>query len=236
MPYGEHRALGGRGTAGSRVVAEVGRAMPPTAGGIRQTGGVTTPAIRFGRDLPDENDLRLCGDIGDGKRALELGVSREQNALAFATAGARAIAVDPDPDKIEALRTAAAAAEVTVQGIVSELADLGQISSASLDLVVADHTLVDVDDLGRLLRQVHRVMKSARPFVISVPHPFAGVHSSDEYGSKVLPYGTVGRTIGDWFIHLSRANFRVDQILELGVSDTSPVPTTLILRAIKEGD
>jgi SAM-dependent methyltransferase len=217
-------------------VAELGRVMPPTAGGIRQTGGVTTPAIRFGRDLPDEHELRLCGDIGDGKRALELGVSREQNALAFATAGARAIAVDPDPDKIEALRTAAAAAEVTVQGIVSELADLGQISSASLDLVVADHTLVDVDDLGRLLRQVHRVLKSARPFVISVPHPFAGVHSSDEYGSKVLPYGTVGRTIGDWFIHLSRANFRVDQILELGVSDISPVPTTLILRAHKEGD
>jgi 16S rRNA U1498 N3-methylase RsmE len=46
----------------------------------------------------------------------------------------------------------------------------------------------------------------------------------------------VGRTIGDWFIHLSRANFRVDQILELGVSDITPVPTTLILRARKEGD
>jgi len=197
---------------------------------------VTTAAIRFGRDVPDDEELRLCGDIGDGKRALELGVSREQNALAFAAAGARAIAVDPDADKIEALREAAADAEVIVQGIVSELADLGQIHSASLDLVVANHTLVDIDDLGRLLRQVHRVMRSARPFVISVPHPFAGVHTIDELGSKVLPYGSVGRTIGDWFIHLIRANFRVDQILELGVSEISPVPTTLILRAVKEGD
>ena len=87
-----------------------------------------------------------------------------------------------------------------------------------------------------MLRQVHRVLTVSHPFVISVPHPFAGVHTSDEYGSKVHPYGTVGRTIGDWFVHLSRANFRVDQILELGVSEITPVPTTVVLRARKEGD
>ena len=102
--------------------------------------------------------------------------------------------------------------------------------------MVADHTLTDVDDLGRLLRQVHRVLRSSRPFVISVPHPFAGVYTTDELGSKVHPYGSVGRTIGDWHIHLSRANFQVDHILELGVSDISPIPTTLVLRARKEGD
>ncbi len=192
--------------------------------------------IRFGRDIPTDAELRVCGDIGDGKRALELGVSREQNAVAFALSGARSIAVDPDESKIEALRGAATEAEVTVQGITTELADLGAISSASLDLVVANHSLLDVDDLGRLLRQVHRVMRSGKPFVIAVPHPFARVYTTDEMGSKVHPYGTVGRTIGDWFIHLARSNFRVDQILELGVSEISPVPTTLILRAVKEGD
>ena len=137
---------------------------------------------------------------------------------------------------IDVLRRAAHDAEVTVQCHHGDLADLGFATSGSVELVVADHTLVDVDDLGRLLRQVHRVLRSSRPFVISVPHPFAGVYQTDEYGSKVQPYGTVGRTIGDWFIHLARANFRVDQILELGVSEISPVPTTLIIRAVKEGD
>ena len=131
---------------------------------------------------------------------------------------------------------AASKAEVRVECHVSDLADLGFATSGSTSLVVANHTLVEVDDLSRLLRQVHRVLKASHPFVISVPHPFAGVHSTDELGSKVVPYGTVGRTIGDWFIHLTRANFRVDQILELGVTDISPVPTTLILRALKEGD
>ncbi len=204
---------------------------------IRHTGAVTTPSISFGRDIPDDADLRLCGDIGGGKRALELGIGRSQNAIAFALAGAKAIAVDPDPAKVGSMRDAAAAAKVTVACHVSDLADLGFATSASIELVVADHTIGDdVDDFGRLLRQVHRVLRATRPFVISVPHPFAGVHSTDEYGSKVLPYGSVGRTIGDWHIQLSRANFRVDQILELGVSDISPVPTTLVIRASKEGD
>ncbi len=204
---------------------------------IRQTGAVTTPAISFGRDIPDESELRICGDIGDGQRALELGVGRSQNAIAFALAGAKALAVDPDADRIEALRSAATNAEVSVECHVTDLADLGFATSGSIELVVADHTIDDdVDDVGRLLRQVHRVLKSSRPFVVSVPHPFAGVHSTDEYGSKVLPYGTVGRTIGDWHIQLSRANFRVDRILELGVSEISPVPTTLVIRAQKEGD
>ena len=197
---------------------------------------MTTPAIRFGRDVPDDRELRLCGDISDGKRAIELGVSRDENSIAFALAGAKAIAVDPSPDAIARIRSAAAKSEVSVECHVSDLADLGFATSGSASLVLADHTLADVDDLGRLLRQVHRVLRASHPFVISVPHPFAGVHTSDQYGSKVHPYGTVGRTIGDWFIHLSRANFRVDQILELGVSDITPVPTTLILRARKEGD
>ena len=197
---------------------------------------MTTTAIRFGRDVPDDRELRLCGDISGGKRAIELGVSRNQNSIAFALAGAKAIAVDPSPDAIAGIRSAAAKAEVSVECHASDLADLGFATSGSASLVVADHTITDVDDLGRLLRQVHRVLRASHPFVISVPHPFAGVHTSDQYGSKVHVYGTVGRTIGDWFIHLSRANFRVDHILELGVSEINPVPTTLILRARKEGD
>jgi SAM-dependent methyltransferase len=197
---------------------------------------VTTTPIRFGRDLPTENDLRICGDISGGKRALELGVSRHRNSLAFAAAGAKAIAVDPDASKLDEVRTAAARAEVIVQCHQGDLADLGFATSASIDLVIADHSMIAVDDLGRLLRQVHRVMKASRPLIISVPHPFLGVHTSDAMGSQVHRYGTVGRTIGEWFTQLSRANFRVDQILEMGVSDISPIPTTLLLRALKEGD
>jgi SAM-dependent methyltransferase len=212
------------------------RETHPSRVTIRQTRDVTHSTISFGKNIPDETELRLCGDISGGKRALELGLSRFGNAIAFAELGAKSIAVDPDGAAIEALRKAAAEAEVTVECHAGDLADLGFATSGSIELVVANHTIGDVDDLGRLLRQVHRVLKASRLFVISLPHPLAGLHTTDEYGSKVDAYGTHGRTIGDWFTQLGRANFRVDQILELGVTDISPLPTTLIMRARKEGD
>ena len=184
--------------------------------------------ITFGSGIPGDAELRLCGDVSEAKRAVELGVSEWYNSVEFALAGAKAIAVDPDPDRIAELRRRADSAEVTVQCITADLADLGEISSASCEVVVAAQTLIDVDDLGRLLRQVHRVLKPEMRFVVAVPHPFAEVNSGHTYGST-------SRTIGDWFTALARSNFRVDQVNELGVSPTEPIPTTLVLRGLKEG-
>ena len=184
--------------------------------------------ITYGSGIPGDTELRLCGDVSGAKRAVELGVSEWFNALEFARAGAKAIAVDPDPAKISEMRTRADTAEVTVQCIQADLADLGDISSATCDVVVAAHSIVDIDDLGRLLRQVHRILRPSMSFVISTPHPFNDVTAEH-------PYGTRSRTIGDWFTALGRSNFRVDQVKELGVGPTQPIPTTLVLRARKEG-
>lgn len=184
--------------------------------------------ITFGADIPGDDELRLCGDLGDGRRALELGISPWFNATAFAMTGAKAIAVDPDPERIAETRRRAAAAEVQVQCLQTDLADLGDVNSASCDVVVAAQTLGDVDDLGRLLRQVHRILRPSAPLVLALPHPFAAA-------TPDTPYGAGPRTVGSWFTALSRANFRVDQIVELGASASSPAPTTLIFRAPKEG-
>lgn len=195
--------------------------------------------IRYGHGIPTEAELRLLGDLAGGKRALELGVSEHQNAIAFAIAGAKALAVDPDPEAIDQLRKAVTKADEEAQHtsgdpvrvechVVSDLADLGFATSGSISAVLANHTLDAVDDLPRVLRQVHRVLRPGHPFVISMVHPYAHV--------PARPYGTAGRTIGDWFTHLARTNFRIDQLLELGVSESSPAPTALIIRARKEGD
>jgi SAM-dependent methyltransferase len=192
-----------------------------------QTGAVVAN-ITYGNGIPGEAELRLCGDLADAKRAVELGVSEWLNSIAFARAGARAIAVDPRHDRIALLRERAEQAEVTVQCHETAMADLGAITSGTCDAVVAAHTLADVDDLGRVLRQVHRILQPSMPFVISVPHPFVGVGPDRHYG--------IGqRSIGEWFTALGRANFRVDQVIELGVGNSGPIPTTLILRARKEG-
>jgi len=187
-----------------------------------------TADINYGPGLPGDDELRLCGDVTDGKRAVELGISEQFNAVAFARAGARSIAVDLDTDRIAETRHRAAEAEVRVQCLETDLADLGGVASASCDLVLAVHSLDRADDLGRLLRQVHRILKPSLPLVMAIAHPFADV-------SPQRPYGTGARTVSEWFTALTRANFDVDQVIELGATAQTPAPTTLILRARKEG-
>ncbi len=184
--------------------------------------------ISYGPGTPGDDELRLCGDLTVGKRAVELGVSDGYNSVAFARAGATSIAVDPSAERIAETRRHAADADVHVQCLDTDLADLGGVASTSCDLVLAVHSIDDVDDLGRLLRQVHRILKPSLPLVMAMAHPFADV--TDE-----RPYGAGTRTISAWFTALTRSNFRVDQVLELGAHTGVPAPTTLILRARKEG-
>jgi SAM-dependent methyltransferase len=188
--------------------------------------GVVVANISYGDGIPTDAELRLSGDVSDGKRAVELGISDWFNAVEFAQSGAKAIAVDPDADKIAGMRSRADAAEVSVQCHATDLADRGEITSGTVSVVVAVHTIEKVDDLSRLLRQVHRILIPSMPFVISVTHPFSVV-------SDAAPYGATARSISDWFTSLSRSNFRVDRVDEVG--STGNVPSTLIVRARKEG-
>ncbi len=201
----------------------------------RVTTGSPLDVVTYGSGLPSEAELRLCGDLSGGRRAVELGVSDERNSIAFATLGAKAIAVDPDPERIASLRRTATERGLHIECHVGELADLGFVTSGSVEVVVAHRTLAEVDDLGRLLRQVHRVLRPSHSFVLAIAHPFHALIDELGHGRVPTPYGEAERTIGDWFVALNRTNFRVDTMLELGSTPGTPAPSTLILRAHKEG-
>ena len=188
--------------------------------------------IVFGSRLPDETELRLCGDP-QGKRAIELGISPAVNALALAEAGAKSIAVDPRPDRIAQARAAAETAGLRVEFHQSDLADLGFATSASIDLVIAMGSLADSDDLSRTLRQVHRVLKPECSLVISTPHPARRLTDPDGPRYGAAPE----RSISDWFMALYRANFRVDNLQELDRVDQpgARAPYGLVIRARKLG-
>jgi SAM-dependent methyltransferase len=184
--------------------------------------------VTYGPGVADEDDLHLLGDVGGGRRVVELGIAG--NAVALAEAGAKAIALDPDPDRIADLRGDAARAGVSVECHHGELADLGFAPSGTIDVVVASHTLDDDPDLGRTLRQVHRVLKPGAPFVLAMGHPFGPVGTG-----AAKRYGDGHRTVGDLLTEFDRANFRIEAFHELGVDDTTPVPTTLVVKARKQG-
>ncbi len=217
----------------------------------------------YGADLPTEADLRLLGEV-EGRRILDLGCGAGHNAVVFATQGAKVIGVDPSTDRLAEARYRAEAADVRVELHQAALADLAFLRSDSVDAAVSVMALADVDDLARVFRQVHRVLKPEAAFVCSFPHPaFAMLDPSADAPLRIaMAYDQTDprpwelgrtevvdhpRTIGEIFTTLHRSSFGVDQLLEPTAPATGHrsahfadamrhVPATVIFRARKQGN
>lgn len=226
--------------------------------------GVDLPLDRvvYGPDIADETDLRLLGDLG-AKRVLQLGSGDGHTTVALHRLGARVILVEPSATRLESARRLFDRHEVRIETHHGDLADLAGVRADSIDLAVSVYALAGVDDLPRVFRQVHRVLRPELPLVFSLPHPaFAMIDPTadeplrvrrsywDESPRPWLAGGHEGtdhsHTIAQLFTGLSRSNFRVDTLLEpeppsQGArsalwSDTMRwVPSTLVVRARKQG-
>lgn len=203
--------------------------------------------IVFGAAIPGESELRLIGDL-DGRRVLELGCGAGHNAIRMAQLGARVIAVDLSAEQIDHARAAADAAGVKVELHVGELADLAFVRAEGIDVVLSAYGFVGVDDVARLIRQVHRVLRQEAPLVISLPHPVLGlIHPAAADPLRIRSsWFDRSPTVAELFTLLSRNNYRVDVMVEPAASPDHPprsgwadvfrfVPPTMILRARKQG-
>jgi SAM-dependent methyltransferase len=216
--------------------------------------------VHYGPDIPTESDLKLLGRL-EGKRVLELGCGGGPVSVAMAKQGAKVIAVDHSADQIGHARRLCEREEVTVELHHGDLADLAFVRADTVDAAVSVYSLGMVADLDRVFRQVHRVLRPEGPFVISLPHPaWRALDRQDpptlrrSYWEKSPLHWSDGTetgadhpvTISDLFTGLSRANLRVDTVLEPEPPRTtarsrwwnpamSQVPSTLIVRARKHG-
>jgi hypothetical protein len=121
----------------------------------------------------------------------------------------------------------------------------------------------EIEDVDRLFRQVHRVLRAGAAFVFTQDHPMRLALGRDDEDPGGLPLGPLEvrrsyfdgapivvrrdgealqlfpRTIADVFSALHRAGYRVDVLLEpetLRSPDPGPaVPTAVLWRARKEG-
>ena len=246
---------------------------PLRPGNDDATGGVSTlgyPAgapfgasrVRLGPGLDDESLDRLVGNV-DGKRILELGCGDGSNAIALARGGARVIVVEPSATRLAAARRAAEAHEVRVEFHHSDLADLAFVRGDQIDLCLAVYSLSEVGDVSRVFRQVHRVLRTEAPMLISLPHPLEIMCEKDpaDDGARLkrsafddtlvaveVDEGTMSvypHRITDMFTTLGRSNFRVDTLLEPKMTSTAATPfdtrlhswcpATVIYRARKQG-
>lgn len=276
-----HRREGTHSPAGSDVetvrapdvTPPPGRAMSVGGSGGGQTGrmawtpftvaaptGSSLPddTVTYGPCIPREDTLKLLGDVS-GKRVLDLGCGAGTNAVALARAGARTIAVDESAEQIGHARATVDAADLRVELHHASLAELAFLRADTIDAVVSVGSLARVADIGRVFRQLHRVLRTEHAFVISLPHPtFAQLDPGVLDGLRIRhsafdpePFpdedprsGTFNRSTSTLFVELGRAGFRVDTVLEPAPTDEggphwSPamaaVPATLIVRARKEG-
>jgi SAM-dependent methyltransferase len=225
----------------------------------RETAGFD--AVEYGPDLPTEDELRLLGDVR-GKRVLDLGCGAGENAVALAQHGAHVIAVDSSTGQLALGRALADRLEVRVEWHQSDAADLAFLRADSVDVVLAAGLLGEIEDVDRLFRQVHRVLRPGMPFVFSYEHP-AGLAIARDDAPGALPLSRLEvrrsyfergpieltrgggrvrvwpRTIGEIFASLHRAGYRVDALLEPEpLQSTDPghtIPSTIIWRARKEG-
>lgn len=208
---------------------------------------MATDVARYGPDIPTEAELRLCGNV-EGKRVLELGLAA-QGSIAFAKQGAHAIGVDTAGERLTELRRRSDEAGVKVELHESDLADLAFVRADSIDLVFSSYAFDAVEDLNRVFRQVHRVLRQDCPLVFSVAHPAYSMIDDQAEEQPLLirrSYFDHHRTISDLFTGLVRSNFRVDIVLEPEPASSGPrspewhdtfkyIPRTLIVRARKEG-
>lgn len=216
--------------------------------------------VTYGPAIPGEASLRLLGDVS-GNRVVDLGCGAGRNAVALARAGARTIAVDESADQISAARRAIDEADVRVELHQAPLAELAFLRADTIDAVLCVWSLVRVPDIGRVFRQVHRVLRPEHSFVLSVPHPSfvlldpdsddpmrlrRSAFDTEPFGPGDPRAGNHARSMSALFVELVRAGFRVDTVLEPAPAPDGAhrphwapvmdqVPSTLILRARKEG-
>lgn len=229
----------------------------------QQRAGIATDAAHWGPDIPDESELRLLGDV-KGKRVLELGCGAAQSSIALARAGAIAIGVDASTAQLTHARRLCEAHDVKVELRHGDMADLAFLRADSIDAAFSSFAFQYVEDLNRVFRQVHRVMKVGAPLCFSLPHPGFSVldedsgvpprlgHSyfdrgADRFTWEGIAFSGYHHTFADLYMGLIRCSFRVDLVLEPEPLAGAPrswfwrdamewMPRTLIIRARKEGN
>jgi SAM-dependent methyltransferase len=229
----------------------------------QQGAALPTDVAHYGPDLGTEADFRLLGDLA-GKRVLELGCGGAQCSIAFAKQGAVAIGVDFSAEQLAFARRLTDREGVKVELHQGDLADLAFVRAESIDLVFSAYAFGYVEDLNRVFRQVHRVLKRGAPLVFSLPHPAYDMIDDDDpehpllirrsyfdrspidYEWNGIKFTDYHHTISDLYMGLSRTGYRVDVLLEPEPTPSGPrsifwresfryVPRTLLVRARKEG-
>lgn len=114
--------------------------------------------------------LAMLGDVR-GQTILDLGCGEGGYARELNRRGARVTGVDGSERLIEVARQRAQTHAVDVSFVHANANALAGIESGFFDIVVASMSLMDVEDYGGAIREVHRVLRAGGELVMSITHP-----------------------------------------------------------------
>lgn len=112
-------------------------------------------------------------DVREGQAVLDVGCGPGYLLTKAARAASLALGVDLDEERLRGARDGLLAAERPGRGIIELAVADGQrlpFARASFDRVICTETLEHVEDVGRTLRELARVLKEGGRLAVSVPH------------------------------------------------------------------
>ncbi len=155
-----------------------------------------------------------------GRRTVDVGCGEGRLARELVARGHRVVGVEGSA----ALVAAAQEADPDLEVHVADAAAM-PLADASADLAVASMSLLNMDDLPGVVREVARVLEPGGRFVFSVPHPSASakagpyfeVHAYEETrerGGHRMTFHDTHRPLGAYFGALEDAGLVVEALRE----------------------
>ena len=185
--------------------------------------------IHYGPGAPNENELRLLGNI-KGKNILEIGCGGAQCGIAMAKQGAKVIGVDLSYEQLKFAKNLVEKNKVDITFYQGDIKSLKQVKSNTQDIVFSAYALLYVDNLRKCFREVNRVLKKNGIFVFSLDHPFWRTINkktlklkesyfktgkwTEVFSDKTKKFVMYTKTVSEIFNYLVEEGFTVEKIIE----------------------
>lgn len=201
--------------------------------------------VRTGKDftrygLNNPATFELIGEI-KGFTILDLACGEGYNTRILAGKGARVIGVDFSEKLINLAKQEETKEALGIHYVILDAANLQGFSDNYFDLVVCFMALQDIEDYGKAISEVSRVLKHKGRFVFSIPHPCfekitidgERVHSYERYFGETKytihwnmerlskPFETTSfhRTLTAYFNALNKSGFYISKLIEPKITE-----------------
>ncbi len=147
------------------------------------------------RALIDPPLLRLAGEVA-GLRVLDLACGNGYLSRRFARQGAQVVGIDASAPIIERARAREAREPLGIVYHVGSATTLEMLEDASVDLVICNMALMDIEDAESAIQEVVRVLCPQGRFVASLSHPcFDKMNTSGWVVEQFYPHTTIWRKV-----------------------------------------